>query len=267
MLGSPHMKKAQEGIEIDIVGRLATIKLARPAHRNAITLSMWRGLADVFQRLSNDSDVRAIVLTGEGVDFSVGADISEFAHVRADAQQAAEYERAVDACSEAIQSSRQPTIAALQGYCLGGACHLAMACDFRVGDRTAKIGIPAARLSIVYGVRSTQRLLAIVGLPSAKRILFSAENLLADEARRVGFLDRLSDSSVDEANVLAESMIDNAPLSIAGSKHILNQLAFGRGTIDLDAAEQLIAAAAQSDDYREGREAFAGKRKPNFRGF
>ncbi|MEA2935696.1 MAG: hypothetical protein QOD74_2342, partial [Variibacter sp.] len=186
-------------IETQVADRLAIVTINRPTLRNSMTLAMWRDMAVIFAELSATSEVRGIILTGAGADFSTGADISEFDSVRSDAQQAAAYEVAVDACSGAIEAARQPTIAALSGYCLGGGCHLSMACDFRVADQTAKIGIPAARLSIVYGVRSTQRLLAIVGLPAAKRILFSGERIDAAEAFRIGFVDRLGASALETA--------------------------------------------------------------------
>jgi enoyl-CoA hydratase/carnithine racemase len=253
-------------LDIQIADRIATVTINRPASRNSMTLAMWRAMAQHFQRLSSDRDVRAIVLTGAGDDFSTGADISEFDSVRADGDQATAYEAAVDASSEAIQSARQPTVAALHGYCLGGACHLAMACDFRVADSSAKIGIPSARLSIVYGVRSTQRLLAIVGLPAAKYILFSAARLGAEEAFGLGFVDRIGASALETARAFVTPMAENAPLSIAGAKSILNGLAMGSGALDLEEAERIIAHAANSDDYREGRDAFAAKRVPQFKG-
>ena len=117
-----------------------------------------------------------------GDSFSVGADVSEFADVRGSASAAKDYERSVDACANAIASVGQPTVAAISGYCLGGGCHLALACDFRIAGPDASIGIPAAKLSIVYGLRSTQRLLALVGLVSAKQVLASALGLMGMSA-------------------------------------------------------------------------------------
>ena len=253
-------------LRLAIDGRVATVTIDRPRQRNAMTLAMWRDMAAIFARLSDDDAIGAIVLAGAGGDFSTGADISEFGAVRADAEAATAYEVAVDACSDAIQSARKPTIAALSGYCLGGGCHLSMACDFRVADGTAQIGIPAARLSIVYGVRSTQRLLALVGLAQAKRIMFTAARIGAEEALAIGFVDRIGTSALEEARAFAAEMAENAPLSIAGAKAILNGLAMGPGALDLDAAERLIAEAADSADYREGRSAFAEKRPRRWQG-
>lgn len=186
-------------IEVSNGTPVAVVTINRPGRRNAMTLAMWQEVARQFRALGEDDAVRAIILTGANGQFSVGADISEFDVVRADAAQSTAYEEAVDACSEAIASAPKPTIAAVSGFCLGGGCHLAMACDFRFAGRTATFGIPAARLSIVYGLRSTQRLYALVGLARAKRILFSAETFSATEAVRIGFADAEVDDPLEAA--------------------------------------------------------------------
>jgi enoyl-CoA hydratase/carnithine racemase len=170
MLEEIHIKR-REGI--------ARVALNRPPLWNAVTLAMWRELAEIFSRFAADREVRAVVLTGEGKNFSVGADISEFDTNRNDRQQSAEYEVAVDACSEAIAGLGKPVVAAISGYCLGGGCHLALACDLRFADRTAMVGIPATKLSIVYGVHRVQRLAALAGIANAKRILYSGDRYAA----------------------------------------------------------------------------------------
>ena len=254
--------------EIKIARRdgIARVSLNRPSLRNAVTLEMWRELAAIFSSLDGDSDVRAVVLTGMGKNFCVGADISEFDKIRDNKQQSAEYELAVDCCSGAIAMLRKPVVAAISGYCLGGGCHLAMACDFRFGDNTATLGIPAAKLSIVYGVRSVQRLLALVGISNAKRILYSGERYAASQAARMGLIDEIGDDAVSTAEQFVERLATNAPLSIAGAKFMLNGLSMGTGALDLTAAQRLIDAASDSDDFKEGRRAFVEKRPPRFRG-
>ncbi len=154
--------------------RVAVVSLNRPEVRNAMTLKMWRELAAMFSALAEDDDIRAVVLTSSGPDFCVGADVSEFDRIRENRDQSAAYEVSVDACSAAIANLAKPVIAAMSGYCLGGGCHLALACDFRFADETAKIGVPSAKLSIVYGVKSVQRLLAVAGIANAKRIFIPA---------------------------------------------------------------------------------------------
>jgi enoyl-CoA hydratase/carnithine racemase len=242
------------------------VSLNRPEVRNAVTLGMWRELADIFSSLAKDDAVRAIVLTGSGADFCVGADVKEFGHIRENRDQSAAYEVAVDACSAAIANVSKPVIAAISGYCLGGGCHLALACDFRIADHTARLGIPSAKLSIVYGVKSVQRLLAVAGIANAKRMLYSGERYDAARAHAMGLVDETSDHAVPAATEFARSLAGNAPLSIAGAKFMLNGLSMGEGTLDVAAAQRMIDLAADSEDFREGRSAFAEKRAPRFRG-
>lgn len=250
-------------IECTVENNVATVMLNRPRARNAVTLAMWKGVAHIFHELGEKRDVRAIVLTGAGGNFSVGADVSEFSTVRGNAQDSADYEIAVDASSEAIAGVPQPVVAVIDGYCLGGGCHLSMACDFRFASATAQIGIPSANLSIVYGVQSTKRLLGLVGLTAAKRILYTAERLGAAEALRIGLVDRLDDDPREAARRFAAQIAEKAPLSIAGAKYILNRASMGE---DRGLAQTMIDDASDSEDYREAQLAFAEKRRPVFKG-
>src|SRR5450756_247039 len=202
--------------------RVGIVSLNRPQARNAVTLAMWRELATIFAHLAADDDVRAVVLTGSGADFCVGADVTEFGRIRENRDQSAAYEVAVDACSAAIADIAKPVIAAITGYCLGGGCHLALACDFRLADHTAKLGIPSARLSIVYGVKSVQRLLATVGIANAKRMLYSGERYDAARSQSMGLVDEVGDDALAAAVAYAKKLACNAPLSIAGAKFMLN---------------------------------------------
>ena len=255
-----------EAIKVERFDGIARVTLNRPQVKNAVTFDMWRELAGIFSRLAEDRDVRGIVLKGAGANFSVGADISEFATIRDDKSKSAEYEVAVDACSGAIAAVGKPVVAAISGYCLGGGCHLALACDFRFADRTAAVGIPSAKLSIVYGVHSVQRLLALTGIANAKRILYSAERFPVEQAASMGLIDEIHDDVMPAAERFLQRLAANAPLSIAGAKHMLNGLSMGAGALDLAAAQQLIDAASDSEDFREGRRAFVEKRSPRFIG-
>lgn len=246
--------------------RVATVTLNRPAVRNAVSHAMWVELARLFAELGRERDVRGVILTGAGGDFTVGADISEFERHRADSSESAAYEAAVDAAASAIAEAPKPVIAAIHGYCLGGGCHLALACDFRFAAPQSRLGIPAARLSIVYGVRSTQRLMALVGLSGAKRMLYGAERVDAAEAARIGLVDRIAEDPLAEASILLAELAENAPLSIAGAKAILTGLSMGPGALDEAQARSLIDAASDSEDFTEGRRAFAEKRRPVFKG-
>jgi enoyl-CoA hydratase/carnithine racemase len=242
------------------------VSLNRPQVRNAVTLAMWRELADIFSGMAKDESIRAVVLATSGKDFCVGADVTEFDRVRKDRDQSAAYEVSVDACSAAIADLPKPVIAAVSGYCLGGGCHLALACDFRFVDNTAKFGIPAANLSIAYGVKSVKRLLALVGVANAKRILYFAERYDAARSQSIGLADEICDDALASAVAFADALASKAPLSIAGAKFMLNGLSVGDGAFDIAYAQRLIDQAADSDDFREGTRAFAEKRTPQFRG-
>lgn len=246
---------------------LATVTLNRPERRNAVSLAMWHRLREIFDDCGRDRSVRGLVLTGAGGHFCAGADIGEFAGQRHDVETGRAYGAAVEACQSALAGVLKPTVAAVSGSCIGGGCALALCCDFRVGDRTARLGIPAARLGIVYGVEDCRRLLSCVPLATAKRMLFGAEILDAAVAADVGLLDQLCDDEVVAAarNQLAR-MVENAPISIAGAKLTLQALQAGR--LERDAAEivELSRRSLESRDYQEGLRAFAEKRPPRFTG-
>jgi enoyl-CoA hydratase/carnithine racemase/carbon monoxide dehydrogenase subunit G len=259
-------KTSKAGGSANPTYKVAVVTLNRPSRRNAMSLAMWRDAAQIFNQLGQNPDVRAVILTGAGGNFCAGADISEFAEVRATVEQGTEYELSVDACCDAIAATPKPTIAVVNGFCIGGGCHLAMACDFRFAAPTATFGIPAARLSIVYGVGGTQKLLALVGLSNAKKILYSAKQFGADEALRIGLADRMDADPLAAAKGFAGVMAQNAPLTIAGTKVVLNGLAMGMGALDKAVGDQVIDRAVNSEDYRDARQAFVEKRRPVFKG-
>lgn len=243
---------------------IATVTLNRQAQRNSVTYAMWREIGEVFLCLDRDRSVRSIIFTGAGEDFSAGADIGEFAATRDDHAQSVAYEEAVDFGCAAIANVGKPVIAVAKGYCLGGGAHLAMSCDFRFAHEKAIFGIPAARLSIVYGVQATRKLSALVGFTEAKRILYSGERFDARKALSIGFVDDVSSDPLEAARHYANTLAASAPLSIAGAKYILNGAALG--TFDAAEADRRIDHASASADYREGRAAFAEKRAPRFTG-
>jgi enoyl-CoA hydratase/carnithine racemase len=263
-------------VEVRRVAQVVVVTLNRPRLRNAVSYAMWRAMPAICAALEHDAAVRAVVLTGAGGHFSAGADIGEFATARADAERSAAYEAAVDACCDAISALAKPTIAVVDGFCLGGGAYLACSCDFRFAAANAVFGIPAARLSIVYGVKATTKLLALVGLAEAKKILYGAQRFGASQALRIGLVDHVAQTAPDAAGAAADPMADalayaellarNAPLSIAGAKAILTGVALSTAGIDEARVAALIRAASTSRDHHEGRAAFAAKREPRFEG-
>ncbi|RQS26896.1 3-hydroxybutyryl-CoA dehydratase [Burkholderia sp. Bp8989] len=254
-------------IVVEIANGVAVVRLNREAKRNALTLALWKRLGATFSQLDANIEVRSIVLIGTGASFCAGADISEFNEVRGDPEQAIVYENAYDDCCDAIAATFKPTIAAINGYCMGGGCNVAMACDFRIAESSAVFAIPAARLSIVYGVKGTRRLFNLVGLSNAKRILYSASRFDAERAFRIGFVDDVVADSFASATQFASELASNAPLTIKGAKYILDSLASTNTDISELKVNQIMDEAAQSHDYLEGRSAFLEKRPPKFHGY
>ena len=257
-----------EEIVLDTVGNVTTVTLNRPTKRNAISLSMWHGLAEIFDGFGQQRDRRAIILTGAGGSFCAGADISEFATVRANAKMGKAYEEAADGATRAVRDCPLPTIAAISGYAMGGGCGLALPCDFRIGDATTQMGIPAARLGIVYGPLDCALLLRQAGLANAKRVLYSGRAFGVYDCAQMKLVDVVAErgSALEAAQALAADLASNAPLSIAGAKLVLEALASGATESRAEEIEACISGAMDSADYREGALAFTEKRQPRFLG-
>ena len=248
-------------------GAAGWITFNNPAKRNAMSYEMWLGLDIALDAFIADPAIRVIVLKGAGDKaFVSGADISEFKEKRANPQMVAEFNKVSGAIAEKLQNCLKPTIAMIRGFCMGGACHVAMSCDLRIAAPDAVFAIPAARLSIVYGVSATRKLMSLVGVSNAKRILYSAGRFDAAEALRIGFVNELADDPQAAAAALMDTLAANAPLTIAGAKVLLNGLATGTGALDPLQADAVIDRAVSSADYLESVRAFRAKRAPRFEG-
>jgi enoyl-CoA hydratase/carnithine racemase len=249
--------------------RIATVVFNRPRMRNAFNLAMWTVLPGVIDELSRDPEIRGIVFRGAGEEaFASGADISEFKEHRKDRATAEAYNARTEKAYQALEACPKPTVAMIYGYCMGGAVAMAMACDLRFTADTGKFGIPAARLGIVYGLHSVKRLVNLVGPAAAKDILFSARTFDAAEAYQLGFVNRVVPAA-ELADFTAEylaKVADNAPLSVQASKFIVEAIADDGGAGRKAEINRLHIAAFESEDYREGTQAFMEKRRPRFVG-
>ncbi len=256
--------------ELVVTGRgaVATLVFNRPEKRNAISLDMWTALPGVLQELASDSETRVLVIRGAGEEaFASGADISEFERVRSGVSAARNYSRVAEAADRALAAFPRPTIAMIHGVCVGGGLELALACDLRFASRTARFGITAARLGIIYGFSSTRRLASIVGPSHARDILFSGRLVGIDEARAMGLVNGVCEPETLEGQTYeyADRLAQQAPLSQRGAKLMLQHL-LGEGEMtDTDLAA-FVEQAYESEDYHEGVRAFLEKRPPRFRG-
>jgi enoyl-CoA hydratase/carnithine racemase len=250
-------------------GPIATVVFNRPRMRNAISFAMWAEIARVTEGLAKDDSVRAVVYRGAGEQaFASGADISEFEEQRKDRESSLRYGAQTEAARTAIHDLSKPTVAMIHGYCMGGAMALAMACDLRFAAEGSKFGIPAARLSIIYGADAVGQLVDLVGPAYAKDILFSARTVSDREALDMGFIQRLLPGRELEAYTYEylRTVADNAPLSVRGSKLTVQAKLEGLPRERREQLKRLSQEAFESDDYREGTRAFMEKRPPRFLG-
>ncbi len=255
-------------LQVSRDGAIAKLVLNRPAKHNAITLAMWRALPQVLADLEADGRVRVVVVRGAGDRaFASGADIAEFPEVRGTPPGARLYSAAVDAAERALANFPRPTIAMIHGFCVGGGLELALACDLRWASRTARFGITAARLGIVYGLQATRRLAAVVGTSAARDILYSGRLVDAEEALAMRLVNRLCDPArlEEETYRYADALAQQAPLTQQAAKLML-QHALGEGGMTESDLVALQDRAYDSRDYREGVDAFLAKRPPRFEG-
>jgi enoyl-CoA hydratase len=250
-------------------GPIATVVFNRPRMRNAISLAMWTEIARVTEGLAKDDSVRAVVYRGAGEQaFASGADISEFEEQRKDRDSSLRYGAQTEAARIAIRDVPKPTVAMIYGFCMGGAMAVAMACDLRFAAEGSKFGIPAARLSIVYGADAVGELVDLVGPAYAKDILFSARTIADREALAMGFIQRLLPAGELETYTYdyLRQVAANAPLSVRASKFTVRAKLDGLTDERQEWLKQLALEAFESHDYREGTRAFLEKRPPRFLG-
>ncbi|MGQ7792597.1 enoyl-CoA hydratase [Faunimonas sp. B44] len=243
--------------------------LNNPERRNAISLEMWNGITAALDAFEADPAVRVVVLRGAGDRaFTAGADISEFDEKRADAAAGELYKEITTSGRMRLASFAKPLIAMIRGFCLGGGLAVAMKADLRIASEDAQFGIPAARLGLAYGIENLKILTDLVGPAYAKEILFTGRRLDAEEAWRIGLLNRVvpADRLEETVRGIAAQIAENAPLTVAASKATIDAVLKDPGERDVARLDALAAACLDSADYAEGRRAFKEKRKPVFTG-
>jgi enoyl-CoA hydratase len=253
-------------LRFDVADRLATITVNRPDKLNALNDATISELGRAIDEAIARDDVAGVLLTGAGRAFVAGADISELeSQSPLEAQRRA---RAGQAVFRRFETSPKPTVAAINGFALGGGCELAMACHVRLASDKAKLGQPEAKLGIVPGYGGTQRLPRLVGRGAALKLLLTGEMIEAAEALRLGLVDQVSapDALLDTARALLQAMIANAPLALAGCIEAVD-----RG-LDVSLEEgchiesDFFGLLSSTADMKEGMRAFLDKRPPTFTG-
>lgn len=255
-----------ENVLIEKRGRVAVVTVNRPDKLNALNSATRRDILAAFDHLEKDEEVRVVVITGAGEKaFIAGADISEFAGMTAVTQRRVmKGRRAFDA----VEDFPKPVIAMINGFCLGGGCELALACDIRVASTKAKLGQPEIKLGIIPGGGGTQRLTRLIGEGKAMELILTGDFLSADESLSLGLVnhvyapEELEVKTMEMANRIAEM----SPVALAMAKAAVKNAARQTLREGLDSEVDLFALCFSSEDKEEGVKAFLEKRKPDFKG-
>ena len=252
-----------------IEGSIGWMIFNNPERRNAVSAEMNEAVPLIMDRFEADPNVRAIVLRGAGEKaFVAGADISQFEKNRATPEQIAKYDKIGEVASKRLANTDKPTIAMINGWCIGGGVGIAITCDLRICSENSKFGIPAARLGLGYGAHGVKKLMDLVGPAHVKEIFFTARHFTAAEALGMGLVNRVVPEAELEAYVrnYCELIANNAPLTMRALKRSVNELRKPSSEIDFAACDRWVKECFDSDDYIEGRRAFMEKRKPVFAG-
>jgi enoyl-CoA hydratase len=241
-------------------GGVSTVTIDRQDALNALNVETLTELRDRLRDLSTDNDVRAVVLTGAGEKaFVAGADIKYMSGLGSD--EAKGWGGLGHEAGRLLETMAKPTIAAINGFALGGGCELALACDIRYASSRAKVGQPEINLGIVPGWGGTQRIARVCGVGVAKDLIFTGRLVDAEEALRIGLVSAIADPVLDRALETAHQLAAKSPLALALAKRLINM---SPGALDTEADE--FGELFSSADAIEGLTAFAEKRPPKFVG-
>lgn len=251
-------------------GAIATVTIDHEARRNAMSQDMWRRLGAVFGEISDDGDLRCVILRGAGeTAFCAGADISEFEKVRGTAAASREYENAVRPGLAAVAACPHPVIARIHGPCIGGGLELAACADMRIAGASATFAVPSARLGLVLSFHDLYRVAQLIGPSNLKEVLFEVATMDTAHALRIGLVNRVvPDAEVaDNVAATAARIARLAPLTHRWHKQAIDTLsACGHPGDVPDEAHDSAHEVFDSEDFREGCRAFMEKRKPVFKG-
>ncbi len=240
-----------------------------PEKRNAMSLSMREAMAVVFDEYNSDPEVRVLILKGNGGKaFISGADISEFKNNRNNHDAEKIYAEASAKATVAMQNFRKPIIAMIEGFCVGGGVATAISADIRLASEDSQFAIPAAKLGLAYNYENLKCLNDLVGPAYAKQILFTGDKLDASKALEIGLVNKVvKNKDLEDATIeLAQKISQNAPLTIMTAKETISQISKEDAERNFIKLDTMVKECFDSEDYKEGREAFMQKRKPIFKG-
>ena len=246
-------------------GESASLVLNRPAKHNALTEAMWREIPDLLAEAEADRDIRVLVVRGKGGAFAAGADISEFEDVYATTERATAYSRAIAEALDGLARFSKPTIAAIEGACVGGGCALALACDLRFAAQGARFGVTPAKLGLAYPFNDMRRLVSTVGASAAKDLLYTARLIDAETALQMGLINRLMPPGIlkDAVEDYVRHITQTSSHTAAITKQMIALIEAGQSE-DCDETRQLFLKAFSGAHFQEGYQAFLEKRRPDF---
>lgn len=253
-------------IKYELKNKVATVTIDRPEALNALNSTVLDELFDVFNVIDQDENVRCVILTGAGRSFVAGADIAEMSSLGP--VEAKRFAQKGHKVMNFIEKTEKPVIAAINGFALGGGCEISMACDIRIASTKALFGQPETGLGITPGFGGTQRLSKIIGPGNASLLILTAQNIKADEAYRMGLVQKLVEPEelMPTAEALAEKIASNAPVAVMACKTLINK----GYHIDLFSGCALEAEAfgvcCGTEDQKEGMKAFLNKTKYEYQG-
>jgi enoyl-CoA hydratase/carnithine racemase len=257
-------------LHFEIDRGVARLTIDNPLKLNAINQEMWVTFPQLLARVQDDDAIRVLVLHGAGDRaFSSGNDIAEFDKIRADPDAAGAYNRLQREVAIRFRALLKPSIAAIQGYCLGAGFELALMCDLRICTPNAQFGIPAVRLGLPYRIEDIETILGVVGMAQAREMVLLGRRYGGQEARQLGLINWLADDSIAMQaimNAVIRDLLAGAPLSLAAARVAFQELERRSGERDLKRAQDAADRCYASRDYAEGRAAQKEKRSPVFRG-
>ncbi|CAB4775700.1 unannotated protein [freshwater metagenome] len=249
-------------VEYNEEGTVATWWLDRPEARNAVNLAMWEALCEAADAANQNPDVRVVIIRGRGRHFSAGADIASLGRTLAADHDGSSYRATNLAAERAISTLRMPTIAVIEGFCVGGGVQIALACDIRIADSGSTFGVTPARLGISYPVVALQRLVAIAGMGLATELLLAGEMISATRAAATGLIQHVTDDLDQSVNEMVSALLQRSPFTQSATKQLLNAMIDAVDIADLGRAMEQDSLT--SPDLDEGLAAFGEKRPPRF---
>lgn len=247
-------------VRLEREGAVAHLLIDRPAKRNAMTLAMWQAIPELVEQAAGDRNVRALVIRAAAPGpFCAGADLGEILDRKDDPAWLAQSQAAINRTQRAVARVALPTIAFVEGDCIGGGCGLAVACDLRVATSAARFAVTPAKLGLVYPLHDVKLLVDLIGPGQAKRLMYTGSIIDAAEALRIGLIETIASSPAD----LIEPLLSVSPFSVRETKGFVRRVLDGQ-TEDDDATWGTFAGAFAGADFREGVGAFLARRKAEF---